>query len=119
MELVDLFINILVFVGMSLFMGVVCINMPNSKGDNRNSGAGYRTKRSMISIECWNIGNRLFGYCSIFIAVVEGIAIYVENKILVKQNIILSVNVIFINLFILLIGVLVGYIITENRIKHL
>lgn len=119
MELVDLFINILVFVGMSLFMGVVCINMQNSKGDNRNTGVGYRTKRSMKSIKCWNIGNKIFGYCTIPIAIVEAIAIYVEDKILIKQNIIISENAIFINLFILLIGVFTGYIITENKMKHL
>lgn len=119
MKLVDLFINIFVFIGMSLFMSGICISMSNSKGDNRNTGVGYRTKRSMGSLECWNKGNKIFGFCTIPIAIVECMAIYVENKILVRQNIILSENAIFINLFIFLIGVFTGYIITENKIKHL
>lgn len=119
MRSVDLLINILVFIGLSLFMGLICINMPNSKADNRNTGAGYRTKGSMKSIDAWNQGNKIFGYCTIPIAIIEAIAIYVEDKMLIKHNIVSSENAIFINLVILIIGIIVGYIITENKIKHL
>lgn len=117
MGLGNLVINIIGFVGMSLFMSVICINMTSSKGDNRNTGAGYRTKRSMKSLECWNVGNKTFGYCVIPIAVVESIVIYIENKVLVRQNIILSKHAIIINLSIFIIGILIGYLITENKIK--
>ncbi len=117
MGLGNLVINIIGFVGMSLFMSVICINMTSSKGDNRNTGAGYRTKRSMKSLECWNLGNKTFGYCVIPIAVVESIVIYIEDKVLVRQNIILSKHAIIINLIIFIIGILIGYLITENKIK--
>jgi hypothetical protein len=119
MKSVDLLLNIMIFVGMSLLMGAVCINMPNTKDDNRNTGAGYRTKRSMKSIECWNVGNKIFGYCAVAIAIMEGLAIYLEDIILIRQKLILSGQVIFINLFILILGIFIGYLITENKLKHL
>ena len=103
----------------SLLMGVICINMANSKGDNRNTGAGYRTKRSMKSIECWNVGNKTFGYCILPLAIVASIAIYVEDRLLIPRKIILSDNTIFLNLFIFLIWIIACYIITENKLKHL
>lgn len=117
MGLGNMVINMIGFVGMSLFMSVICINMTSSKGDNRNSGAGYRTKRSMKSIECWNVGNKTFGYCAIPIAVVESIVICIEDKVLVRQNMILSKHTIIINLIIFLFGIFIGYLITENKIK--
>lgn len=117
MGLGNLVINIIVFVGMSLFMSAICINMSSSKGDNRNTGAGYRTKRSMKSIECWNVGNKTFGYCAIPIAAVESISIYIEDKVLVRQNIVLSKHIIIINLIIFIFGIFIGYLITEKKIK--
>lgn len=106
MESVNLLINIIIFIGISLLMSIVCISMADDKGDGRNTGSGYRTKRSMKSIECWNVGNRMFGYCTIPISIIEGIAIFIEDKILIPKNIIVNKHIIVINITNLLIGLL-------------
>lgn len=117
--MVDLFLNIFIFVGIMLLMSMACINMVNVKGDGRNSSAGYRTKRSQKSKEAWNIGNKTFGYCSFMIPVLEGVSIYLEFKILIPMKIVQSKDVILINLLVLTIAGFVCYLITENKLKKL
>lgn len=115
--MVELIINLWIFVGMMLLMSVVSINMVNTKGDGRNSGAGYRTKRSNSSKEAWNLGNKTFGYYSLGIPVIEGIIIYLEYKFLIPKEIIQSTEIIFPNLIVMVIAIAVCYLITENKLK--
>lgn len=119
MKSADILLNIFIFIGVSLLMSVVCINMVNQKGDGRNTGAGYRTKRAMKSIKSWNVANRTFGYCTLPIPILEGIAIFLEDKVLVPHKIIQSELVLIINMILFLFGIVICYSITEKRIKNL
>ncbi|MDF2803742.1 MAG: SdpI/YfhL protein family [Anaerocolumna sp.] len=113
----ELVINLWVFIGMMLLMSVACINMVNVKGDGRNSGAGYRTKRSNSSKEAWNLGNKTFGYCSLSIPILEGILIYIEYKLLIPKGIIQSKEIIIPNLIVMVIAIVICCLITESKLK--
>lgn len=113
----NIVIDIFLFLALPVFMGSVCIFIVNPKGDNRNSGAGYRTKRSMESPENWNLANRTFGYCSIAILIPEIIALLLEHKYLIPRNLLQAELAFYINILILFAGVAAGIVVTEFRLR--
>lgn len=113
----NIVINIWLFIGMPLFMGTACIFMDNPKGDGRNNGAGYRTKRSRQSPENWNTANRTFGYCAYGITLIDIIVLIIERKILIPQKLLQGEQIFFINLGIMFAGIFIGIIITEIRLR--
>ncbi|SHO45093.1 SdpI family protein [Anaerocolumna xylanovorans] len=113
----NIIINVWLFIFIPIFIGVVCISLVNPKGDNRNSGAGYRTKRSMQSPENWNIAHKTFGCYSLVILVLEIAALLIERKFLIPQKIIQSEQAFYINIALLFVSTSIGIIITEFRLR--
>ncbi len=113
----NVIINVWLFIAIPLLMSIVCISLANSKGDNRNSGAGYRTKRSMQSPENWNFANRTFGYYSIGILIMEIAALVLEHKVLIPKKIIRTEEIFYINILLLIAGTAIGIIIIELRLR--
>lgn len=115
-----IFLNIFIFIAVPILITLVCLSMDNSKTDNRNNSAGYRTKRSLYSQENWNIANRTFGYCSVGITLVDILSIILIYKVLIPRDIINGKEeTLFINLIVFILGVTAAIIITEVQLRKI
>lgn len=114
----NIILNVWLFILIPLLMGGACISMADSKKDNRNKGAGYRTKGSLQSQENWNIANRTFGYCSFGIIIVDILAILLEYKVFIPKEILPRSQVFFLNLFVMFAGIFLCVVITEVRLRR-
>lgn len=114
----NIIIEVFLFLFIPLFMAIICIFSVSTKGDGRNTGGGYRTKRSMLSAKNWNLANKIFGCYSLGIFILEGITLLIEYKLLIPSKILLSGQIFYINIALLFGSSFVGIVVTEVRLKH-
>lgn len=98
-----------VMICMSLMVAVMSVSSLTIAKKNKNAILGYRTKKSMASEQAWETANHWFGiYTGILTVIMLGISLLTVTNY--------TVNIMWIQLAVLLIGLALCVVLVEKKI---